>query len=300
MQITPASLKALNTTFSAHFQGGIASVQSTFETIAMTVSSTSKDNTYGWMKDMPGLREWIGDRVLNNIAADSYKIPNKTYEQTIAVSRDDIDDDNLGTYNMRFAMFGENAARHPNEMVWGLFRKGFTETCFDGQYYFDTDHPVILENGTIGSQSNFTAGAGVPWYIIADSGVIKPMIYQTRREPVFVAKDNPDDDNVFMKNQFLYGIDKRCGVGFGFWQNAHASRADLTPENFTAAYTAMMSLKGDNGKLLAIRPTKLIVPPSLMDKAKKVLEADMVAQGNAGVSSTTKGLCTVVVEPYLA
>ena len=46
----------------------------------------------------------------------------------------------------------------------------------------------------------------------------------------------------------------RCNVGFGFWQMAYGSKADLTMDNYVAARTAMMEFEGDGGKKLNIKP----------------------------------------------
>jgi hypothetical protein len=75
--------------------------------------------------------------------------------------------------------------------------------------------------------------------------------------------DNPDDANVFHKKQFLYGVDGRCNVGFGFWQFAFASKQALDVAHFAAAFAAIEGMKGDYGRALGIKPTHLVVPPSL-------------------------------------
>ena len=52
---------------------------------------------------------------------------------------------------------------------------------------------------------------------------VKPLIYQQRKKAKFVSKTQETDENVFMKQQFLYGADSRGNVGFGFWQMAFGS-----------------------------------------------------------------------------
>ena len=63
----------------------------------------------------------------------------------------------------------------------------------------------------------------------------------------------------------------RSNVGFGLWQLAFGSKADLTPENYEAARAAMMAFKGDNGRPLGIRPDTLVVAPSLEGDAMRLL-----------------------------
>jgi phage major head subunit gpT-like protein len=300
MQITPANLAKLQTSFNALYNEGIGQVANTWNMVAYEVPSSTKTNTYGWMNDLPAMRKWVGDRVVNNLSARSYEIPNESFELTVGVDRDDIEDDNLGVYNMRFVHMGNSVASHPDELVWGLMKKGDTTTCYDGQYFFDTDHPVMGEDGVLGTVSNHGGGAGPGWYLIDDSNSFRPIIYQNRRAPQFVNKDKPEDDDVFNKKLFKYGVDKRCNVGFGFWQKAYYSKQAMTPDNFFAAFQAMAGMKGENGRPLRLRPTKVVVPPGLMKDATTVLSMDSVNIGGVAVSNPAKGLVQVVMESLLA
>jgi phage major head subunit gpT-like protein len=299
MQVTPTALRALNTSFQALFSNAFDGVTPTWSKVAMEVPSTTKTNTYGWMKKMPGMREWLGDRVINNVSAASFAIANKAYEATLGIDRDDIEDDNLGIYNPMLQEMGIRAAEHPDELVWGLLPAGFTAQCYDGQFFFDTDHPVVDANGAVQSVSNFQGGAGTPWYIVDDTRALKPLIYQNRKPTSFVSMTAPDDPNVFHKKEFLYGAEARRNVGFGLWQLAYASRQTLDMDNLFAAIAAHEALRGDGGQLLGIRPSLLVVPPSLRKVAKQLLEADIIAQANAGVSNVSKGLLSLHVETRL-
>jgi phage major head subunit gpT-like protein len=93
--------------------------------IAMTVASSARDETYGWLGAFPHLREWIGPRQVNNLKARGFTIENKKFESTIAVSRADMADDRLGVYAPMFAEMGTMAARHADELVFGLLKAGF-------------------------------------------------------------------------------------------------------------------------------------------------------------------------------
>ncbi len=61
------------------------------------------------------------------------------------------------------------------------------------------------------------------WHLLDTSKPIMPMIFQERKKPEFVAKENPEDENVFMNKQFLYGSDSRYNSGYGLWQLAYGS-----------------------------------------------------------------------------
>ena len=205
MLITNTALQALRVGFQTEFQGAFDAVPKMKDRVAKTVRSTTAMNTYGWLKSLTGMREWLGSRLVDNLSEASYTILNKSFEKTIGVNRDNIEDDNLGMYSDGFTMMGDGAGRLPEELVWGLLKAGFATNCWDGQYFFDTDHPVLLADGTMGTYANTDGGAGQPWFLICSKRPIKPIIYQERKAPNFVSKDKETDDNVFDRKEYLYG-----------------------------------------------------------------------------------------------
>lgn len=101
--------------------------------IAMTVPSTGSEETYAWLGMFPQLREWIGQRHVANLKAHGFKIRNRSFESTIRVRRNHISDDRLGVFRPLLAEMGHTAKRHPDELIFGLLKDGFTSGCFDGQ-----------------------------------------------------------------------------------------------------------------------------------------------------------------------
>lgn len=295
MIVNHGNLAILNQAFSAAFQAGLGAAQPQWGGIATLVPSSTSEQKYGWLGKITKFREWIGERQYQNLVAHDYAIRNKTWENTVTVSRDDIDDDQYGVYRPAFEQLGQDAALHPDELVFNLFKNGFTNTCYDGQYFFDTDHPVGAP-GNQASVSNFQGGSGTAWFLVDASKALKPIIYQRRRPYAITAKTSLTDDNVFSRNEFVWGADGRGNVGYGLWQLAYASKQTLDADNFEAARAAHQSFKGDNGQPLAIRSTELWVPPTLEGKARRIVEAET---GANGASNVNRGLAKVVVCPWL-
>lgn len=294
--ITAAGLQTAGVAFNAAYQRGLGRAESQYGAIATTISSTTARNEYGWLGKFPGMRKWAGDRVVEQFQAHKYTIANEDFELTIPVDRNDFEDDNLGIYGPLFESMGESAAVHPDELVWDLWEAAFDTPCYDGQSFFDTDHPVLDADGAKISVSNMQAGAGPAWYLLDDTRVLKPVIYQLRKEANFVALDKPDDPNVFNRKEFLYGIDNRCNVGFGFWQFAYGSKATLDGDNYGAARAAMRAMRGDRGRKLGIRPKTLLVPPSLEKKGLQIVNA---VNDAAGASNVWSGTAKLMVADWL-
>lgn len=297
MIINKGNLALIFTGYKASFTKGMTNAQSFWEQVAMRIPSATGEEVYGWLGQLPSLREWIGPRILKSLAAKGYTIPNKDFEATITVPRNSIEDDKYGLFSPLFEEMGRSAAAHPDELVFSALKAGFTSECYDGQNFFDTDHPVgTKEAGTLASVSNVQNGAGPAWFLLDTNRVMKPMIYQERRPYSLVSKTEPTDDNVFFNKEYIYGVDSRGAVGFGLWQLAFASKAELNSTNFNLARTAMMELKGDEGKPLGISPTVLVVPPSLDEAARKLINGELIDNGS---SNPWVGSAKIICTPWV-
>lgn len=263
--------------------------------IVMEVPSAARDETYGWLGQFPQLREWIGARHVHGLKAHHFVIENRDFESTVEVPRNVIEDDRLGIFKPMFSEMGRLARSHRQELVFNLLKSGFTTACFDGQNFFDTDHPVEIDGATV-SVSNFADGAGEPWFLLDTSRAIRPIIFQERQPYIFEGTTDANDNYVFSTGKFLYGVRARVNAGFGLWQMAYGSKAGLDAGNFAAARAAMMDFRADGGRVLGITPTVLVVPPSLEAAALHLLNATHDANG---ASNIWAGTTELIVSPYV-
>lgn len=300
MIINGSNLTGLFKGFNTSFNKGLEGAASYYKNIAMLTNSEGSDETYAWLGQFPRLREWVGDRVLKNLAAHGYTLTNKTFEDTIKVKRTDIEDDKYGVYGPLMTELGRAAGEHPDELVFALLALGFSTKCYDGQYFFDTDHPVKNTDGTESSVSNYGGGSGTPWFLLDTSRAIKPLIFQQRMPYALTQLTADTDENVFMRDEYLYGVRGRANAGFGLWQLAYASKEALTPENYAAARQAMQELKGDEGRPLNVKPDTLVVPPALEQDALKLLNNALTVSGGAAVSNEWAGTAKPIITAWLS
>lgn len=202
MQINPANLDAMFYGFDARFQGAFQKTAPWASQLATEVPSTTRENRYHWMDMVPRMREWVGERVIRNLTSRVFSITNKPWELTVEVDKDDIEDDNLGVYNGWIDMVGQQARKWPDDVLTDVIQAARTTVCADGQYFFDTDHPVNIDQSGLGTYSNnltttaLTAanygaaraafnsrlGAdGKPMMAMADTLVVPPALEDTAR-----------------------------------------------------------------------------------------------------------------------
>lgn len=300
MNITPAVLSAIFLSFSKLFQDAYQRAAKWADQVATTVPSNTKEMRYAWEKLIPRLRKWVGERVVHNVTARGYAIVNDKYELTVAVSREDIEDDNIGVYSVTIAGMGDQAALWPEDLVKTALQAGATNLCFDGQAYFSASHPVDMDDSTLGTYQNYwsTGMALTPtnyntvraammsykgengrplgvvpnllvvppqleaaarqilnadfiapaaaiggnaanvvqnnvlkgsadllvnpyladeptvWYLMDTRKAVKPIIFQLRDAPALVMLVDPQSENVFFRDEYVYGVRARGAAGY--------------------------------------------------------------------------------------
>lgn len=297
MLVNAANLNSLRVGFSQRFQGGLTQAAPMWDRVATDVPSTQKEQKYGWLGKIPSVRDWVGPRAVQNLEQHDYAITEKALELTIGVDRDDVETDNLGIYGPMFEEMGRSTAAKWDQMVFALLKAGFNTVCYDGQFYFDTDHPVLDESGQEVSVANTDGGSGAAWFLLDTTRALRPLILQRRRDFEFQYLDNPRDPNVFMNKEFVYGADARGNVGFGFWQFAWGSKQTLNAANYGIARAALTGMKGDYGRPLGLMPNLLVVPPSLESAGRKLLNSEF---GAGGETNEWRGTAELLVVPWLA
>lgn len=112
--------------------------------------SDQSSETYNWIGMPPAFREWIGGRNAKAFRGDGLTITNKHYEATIEFAKKDVRRDKTGQISARINDFADRANSHWASLLSTLILNGASTACYDGQFFFDTDH----SEGDSGSQSN--------------------------------------------------------------------------------------------------------------------------------------------------
>ncbi|NRB43050.1 MAG: Mu-like prophage major head subunit gpT family protein [Pseudomonadales bacterium] len=154
MLINKNSLSELFRNIKTTFQKTFNSTETQWSKIAMKVTSSGSETKYVWLDKFPKMTKWVGDKQIKALKAHSYTITNDDFEATVEVDRNDLEDDQLGGISIQAQSAGESAKMLPEDIVDSLVNGMFTEKCYDGQYFIDTDHPVLDKDGNETSVSN--------------------------------------------------------------------------------------------------------------------------------------------------
>lgn len=113
-------------------------------------TSDQASEEYAWLGMSPALREWIGGRNAKGFSENSITIKNKHYEATVDFLVRDLRRDKSGQALVRIDEMARRANAHWASLLSTLIAAGEATVCYDGQYFFDTDH----SEGDSGTQSN--------------------------------------------------------------------------------------------------------------------------------------------------
>jgi phage major head subunit gpT-like protein len=112
--------------------------------------SDQASEQYPFLGQVPRMREWIGGRQAKGLRSSSMTIVNKHYEATMEILLKDLRRDKTPQLQARIGEFAEEGDAHWGTLVSALIQNGPSTVCYDGQFFFDTDHA----EGDSGTQDN--------------------------------------------------------------------------------------------------------------------------------------------------
>ena len=154
MLVNGTAIRAVFTGLSTQFNNALQAVPTDYQATTMLVPSTGSGVDYAWLSRFPKMRQWVGDKHIKALALGNYYIKNLDWETTIAVDRNDIEDDQLGIYNAQAQMAGQSAGELYGDIVTALKNNAFTGTGMDGATFYADAHTLTAADGTVRTQDN--------------------------------------------------------------------------------------------------------------------------------------------------
>ncbi len=117
-----------------------------------------------WLGDVPLMTEHKGSIKFSDLAEMGLTITNKDYSAGIRAFRKDLSKPTAGAlYKQRIQGLAEEAAvKFPIRHMWELINSLHSTNCYDGQYFFDTNHKDPGAEYATSQSNDLTATAAVP------------------------------------------------------------------------------------------------------------------------------------------
>jgi phage major head subunit gpT-like protein len=124
---------------------------------AMEVPSSSRSSLHAWLANQAVVEEAIGPMKFKGMSSRSWEVLNRKWRLGFEFDRDQIDDDLSGLTSsalMQARAMGGKFVRHQNLLLAATREAGTSALCHDGQFFYDTDHPIDVDGVTSGTFDN--------------------------------------------------------------------------------------------------------------------------------------------------
>lgn len=121
------------------------------------------DRMYGSKVKLPiagmyaNWRKWVGPRVFNDLTRYMMEVSPEDYELSYEIDANAYDDSEADRFYIFRPVPEQLMARAellPRQILVNLVKAGHNTNCWDGQFYFDTDHPIDPAGLISGTYSN--------------------------------------------------------------------------------------------------------------------------------------------------
>ncbi|MDF3821978.1 Mu-like prophage major head subunit gpT family protein [Leptospira sp. 96542] len=236
------------------------------DAVSNLFNSDQSSETYKWLGMPPAMREWIGGRNAKGFTTNGITIANKHFESTIEIAIPDLRRDKSPQLRARMAELAERGNTHFASLLSTLIVNGEATPCYDGQYFFDTDH----SEGDSGTQSNdiTTDISGLPATVRGSVTAPSPEEMQqailASISQMYTFKDDKGEPLNEMANSFIVlvpvGLSTATMSALSMVRAAAASTFAI--ENFTvrAAVNPRLTSAGWTDKFVTMRTDGSIKP----------------------------------------
>ncbi len=128
--------------------------------ISIQFPSDEEIEDYAWLGTPPGFSEHKGERQVEDLREYFYQIRNKEYDAGLKIKRKLIERNKTTQVDALIDDFAVRTGAHWTELLSTLLLAGTGSTlgnCYDGQYFFDSDHV----SGASGTQKNLLTNSEV-------------------------------------------------------------------------------------------------------------------------------------------
>jgi phage major head subunit gpT-like protein len=157
--VTRDLMRVFSATLRTVFDDAFAAQGGAWGEIATLLPSSQAVEEYGWLGEVPRMREWVDERAVKALSEYGFTIRNRKFEATVGVAREALEDEKHGQIRLRVRAMAEAAGAHYDQILFDLINQGETAPAYDGQpFYSDLRQVAGRLVSNLGS-SPFSAAA---------------------------------------------------------------------------------------------------------------------------------------------
>lgn len=140
MHLNDATIRELSRNVNASWKEGMAWTPpvNLANILFWDVPGAGAANMYFWALNAAGFREWVGDRVFNDVLANRFQVDHVTFEKTDRLPRNAIKDDTFGVFGDTIRMSAQAWQELKYQLVINVLINN--PKAFDGLAIFAANH----------------------------------------------------------------------------------------------------------------------------------------------------------------
>lgn len=241
-------------------------------------NSDQPSETYNWLGMPPALREWIGGRNAKGFSTNGITIENKHFEATLEIALKDMRRDKTGQIRVRVSEFAQRGPAHFASLLSTLLVNGASTVCYDGQYFFDTDH-AEGKSGTL-SNSITTDISALPATVHGSTTAPSPEEMQQAIlgsiSQMYTFKDDQGEPINENARSFLVivpvGLSQAALAAMSMVRNAAASTFAIENFSIALALNPRLTAAGWTDKFVTVRTDGSVKPLIRQEETEPALK----------------------------
>lgn len=169
MELTQQNLDIIFRAADNRFQAALLETESLSDQFSTSIPMSTRELTQGWLDRIPMLREWKGNRVINNAVTHARPIIAKPYEDTVGLNKFNVKDDTLGIFPYAVDMLGQASKKNADKLNFEFLQEAAVLLGYDGVPVYSTAHPLLggvdgpIPVGAPATQGNLALNFGLTW-----------------------------------------------------------------------------------------------------------------------------------------
>ena len=276
MDINASNMSVIDIAYSKLFKDAFASADVAYEDYTTTIRLNATKIGLPWFEKFAGMREWIGDRQVKSLASKKLEYTERSFEDTVAVPRRDVETNTWGEYSTLIQQMGQAAGNQKGLLASEALTTNDT-WAIDDKLFYAVDH--AYGNYTI---NNYTTNAlsetsfNVAYKLMSS--------YQDHQGNPLLSTPNVlrvgpalrvTAWNI-LKNKFAYNSTDKVQI-----ENVNKDLVDLVIDK---------TLVGTKANYWFLQSTKGVIKPVIQNIPKKVVLTQLTKNTDANVFSSDEFL----------
>jgi phage major head subunit gpT-like protein len=155
--VTRDYVRAFNPVLKAVFQDAYQPQRNVASKLATFIESNLPQEDYAWISALPTMRQFVDERIVNQLKEYGFTIKNLKWEATVGIQREVLEDEQHNVVKARLMQLAEAAQAHYDQILFVLINGN--GVAYDGTAFYHANHGNLVSGGASALSATSLAAA---------------------------------------------------------------------------------------------------------------------------------------------